>query len=511
MSKPVFDGMKESAADDRAHSAVKALRPIAGTPTATPPAPTHQSPSPRRTALVTILVDVLILLACTMAAVAGRGHLPFFRPGNDVKEYTWLVSALVISGWLFINVAFGTYGRRVLGVGTLEYKRVLAAAATAGGAVGIACFLARYPLSRGYFVIMFAVGGPTLVLARFVLRRSLQSVRRRGHLLTRVLLVGTPIHIDQVAQVLKRERWLGYTIVGALTPPSFVAAETAAGVPVVGHTDRLLTAVGDQQVDTLVFAEGSFANASEFRRTAWDLEEHRVQMIVVPGLTDVAADRIQVRPVGGLPLVFVERPQGAAAVNGMKRTFDIVCASLLLLLLAPVMAVVAVLVRLEDGGPVLFRQARVGRDNNLFQCLKFRSMVVDADEQLSSVAHLNETGGVLFKMAEDPRITRVGRLIRRLSLDELPQLWNVVRGEMSMVGPRPALPVEVARYDSDMRRRLRVRPGVTGLWQVSGRSDLSWEDTVRLDLYYVDNWSVVQDVAILLKTVRAVFRSEGAY
>jgi exopolysaccharide biosynthesis polyprenyl glycosylphosphotransferase len=234
-------------------------------------------------------------------------------------------------------------------------------------------------------------------------------------------------------------------------------------------------------------------------------------MIVVPGLTDVAADRIQVRPVGGLPLVYVERPQGAAAVNGMKRAFDIVCASTLLLLLAPVMGAVALLVRLEDGGPVLFRQARVGRDNTLFQCLKFRSMVVDADKQFSSIAHLNETGGVLFKMAEDPRITRVGRAIRRLSLDELPQLWNVVRGEMSMVGPRPALPVEVARYDSDMRRRLRVRPGVTGLWQVSGRSDLSWEDTVRLDLYYVDNWSVVQDVAILLKTVRAVFRSEGAY
>jgi exopolysaccharide biosynthesis polyprenyl glycosylphosphotransferase len=234
-------------------------------------------------------------------------------------------------------------------------------------------------------------------------------------------------------------------------------------------------------------------------------------MIVVPGLTDVAADRIQVRPVGGLPLVFVERPQGAAAVNGMKRAFDIVCASALLLLLAPVMGVVALLVRLEDGGPVLFRQARVGRDNNLFQCLKFRSMVIDADKQFSSIAHLNETGGVLFKIADDPRITRVGRAIRRLSLDELPQLWNVVRGEMSMVGPRPALPVEVARYDSDMRRRLRVRPGVTGLWQVSGRSDLSWEDTVRLDLYYVDNWSVVQDVAILLKTVRAVFRSEGAY
>jgi FlaA1/EpsC-like NDP-sugar epimerase len=246
--------MEESAADDRAHSAVKALRSAAGTPAAAPAALTHQSPSPRRTALVTVLVDVLILLACTMAAVAGRGHLPFFHPGNDVKEYTWLVSALVISGWLFINVAFGTYGRRVLGVGTLEYKRVLAAAATAGGAVGIVCFLARYPLSRGYFVIMFAVGGPTLVLARFVLRRSLQSVRRRGHLLTRVLLVGTPIHIDQVAQVLKRERWLGYTIVGALTPPSFEAAETAAGVPVVGHTDRLLTAVGDQAVDTLVFA-----------------------------------------------------------------------------------------------------------------------------------------------------------------------------------------------------------------------------------------------------------------
>lgn len=217
------------------------------------------------------------------------------------------------------------------------------------------------------------------------------------------------------------------------------------------------------------------------------------------------------RPVGGLPLVYVERPQSEAASTWLKRAFDIVGAAAVLLLASPIMAITALLIKREDGGPVLFRQERVGRDGTTFPCLKFRSMVVDAEAKLRALQSQNMADGVLFKMTDDPRITRIGKVIRRLSIDELPQLVNVLRGEMSLVGPRPSLPSEVERYHSDVMRRLRVRPGLTGLWQVSGRSDLSWDDAVRLDLYYVDNWSMMQDLHILVRTVRAVLASRGAY
>ncbi len=218
----------------------------------------------------------------------------------------------------------------------------------------------------------------------------------------------------------------------------------------------------------MIFAEGSFQSPADFRRMAWELEEHEIHMIVVPALTDISAQRLDVRPVAGLPLVDVARPQAIAAARWIKRTWDAAGAAVLLLLASPVMALVALAIKIEDGGPVLFRQTRVGLRGENFQCLKFRSMVLDAEARLAELAAANEGSGPLFKMTQDPRITTVGRFIRRFSLDELPQLWNALRGDMSLVGPRPALPTEVAQYDSDTRRRLDVRPGLTGLWQVSG-------------------------------------------
>ena len=215
--------------------------------------------------------------------------------------------------------------------------------------------------------------------------------------------------------------------------------------------------------------------------------------------------------MAGLPLVHLEAPRTLHASHWAKRVFDIVGSLALLLVTAPVTVVTALAVKFHDGGPILFRQTRIGRDGKPFSCLKFRSMVVDAEHLQADLMVNHERSAVLFKMAEDPRVTRPGKWIRRLSLDELPQLWNVFRGQMSLVGPRPPLPHEAARYGTDMNRRLRVRPGMTGLWQVSGRSDLSWDETVRLDLYYVDNWSMVQDLAILMRTVSAVLSSRGAY
>ncbi|HET7400068.1 MAG TPA: sugar transferase [Intrasporangium sp.] len=456
--------------------------------------------------------DLAIVSIATTLAAAGRTRLTVFDETTGVNVIALSIGGYVVLGWMLMNVLVGSYDRSALGVGTTEYARICSSAAVTASLMGITSYLTKFPLSRGFFVLLFALAVPALVAWRYAGRQLVHSAHSKGHLLTRVLISGDPQHVDDVAKVLSRESWLGYQIVGALLPHGHRAGITGSGIPVVGRVAETAEAVGRHLADVVVFAEGSFATPADFRHVAWDLEGRDVQMVVVPSLSDISAERVTMRPVGGLPLVLVEQPQSLGASRGLKRAFDIVGTLSVLVLALPIMAALAVAIRLEDGGPVLFRQTRVGRDGRLFECLKFRSMVVDAEARLAEIRHLNRSvEGVLFKLTDDPRVTRVGKLIRRLSLDELPQLFNVLRGDMSLVGPRPALPSEVHRYDPDVRRRLHVRPGLTGLWQVSGRSDLSWEDTVRLDLYYVDNWSIVQDVAILLRTVHAVLASRGAY
>jgi exopolysaccharide biosynthesis polyprenyl glycosylphosphotransferase len=247
------------------------------------------------------------------------------------------------------------------------------------------------------------------------------------------------------------------------------------------------------------------------RRLAWELERDDIDLIVSSALVDTAGDRITVRPVDGLAMMHIEHPRLAGGRRLIKSVFDVSVAALLLVLLAPLFLVVALVIRWDTGGAVFFRQVRVGRGGEPFRMYKFRTMHRDAEARLEAMRRQNEAGGVLFKIREDPRVTRSGRILRRYSLDELPQLINVLLGEMSLVGPRPPLPAEVEQYPQDMRRRLVVKPGLTGLWQVSGRSDLSWDESIRLDLTYVENWSLVMDLAILARTVSAVVRSSGAY
>jgi exopolysaccharide biosynthesis polyprenyl glycosylphosphotransferase len=456
--------------------------------------------------------DLLIIAVATVLAALGRTSLGLFAATADVNAVAQSVGVWIVAAWIAANVLVGTYARGHLGVGTVEYARICSAAGLTAGLIGILSYLTKFDLSRGFFVLIFAIGVPLLLLWRWTARLLVHRAHARGQLLTRVLISGSPGHVDDVAAVLERESWLGYRIVGALLPEAIPEGRTSHGVPVVGQTGETAESVLRAEADLVVFTEGAFPSAVDFRRIAWELEGHHVQMAVVPSLSDISSGRITMRPVGGLPLVHVEQPQSLGASRGLKRVFDLVGATLLLLIASPVMLVSAIAVKLQDGGPVLFRQTRVGRDGELFQCLKFRSMVVDAEAQLSGMTHLNNnTDGVLFKIQRDPRITRVGHVLRRYSIDELPQLINVINGEMSLVGPRPALPAEVRRYNPDVQRRLHVRPGMTGLWQVSGRSDLSWDDTVRLDLYYVDNWSIVQDLSILAKTIHAVIRTRGAY
>lgn len=464
--------------------------------------------SPRAQRLSLMATDLFVVLAALLASHAAlllvRGSVAM-----ELTPRTATATAVMILLWLTVTRVRGTYAHRHLRAGVEEYKRVIKSSATAAGLFGVGCFVMAFSYPRALFLLWAVIGVTGLCLARLARRRITHRLHRHGLLLTPVLVAGADHLVDGIARVLVRERWIGYKVLGAVTTEEQHA--TALGLPVLGSVDNIVDIIRKNRVRAVIFAEGAFENAEEFRRLGWKLEDSNVQMIVVPTLADISAQRLEFRPVGGLPFVDVARPQAVKSLRWIKRAADITASALLLVLASPLLLLTALMVKLCDGGQVLFRQRRVGLHGEEFDCLKFRSMCLDAEEKLADLQDRNEGAGVLFKMAKDPRVTPIGRFIRRYSIDELPQLWNTLRGDMSLVGPRPALPSEVEQYDSDAKRRLDVRPGLTGLWQVSGRSSLSWDETVRLDLYYVDNWSMVQDLIILSRTARAVLSSAGAY
>jgi exopolysaccharide biosynthesis polyprenyl glycosylphosphotransferase len=436
--------------------------------------------------------------------VSPRAH------GLSLTQSVALVAVPLVVAWIAVIALRGGYDQGVFGAGADEYKAVVNASLLTAALLGIGCYVSRFQLSRQFFLVAFMIGPVLLVTGRFILRRALHRARRHGSLAQRTIIVGSADHVDAVASVLSRETWLGYEMLGALVSKGFDQC-TAGGVSVLGHVEEAAALIRAYHADVVFVVGGAFDAPHAMRNLVWDLESDNVQVIMAPGVTDVSSARIRVRPVAGLPLLHLDRPRSQDALRWAKRTFDILGSASLLALMSPLMIWTAWQIRRNDGGPVLFRQLRVGRDGDYFTCLKFRSMVVDAEDVLPKLrGELGYAEG-LFKMHRDPRITKPGQWIRRFSIDELPQLINVLRGDMSLVGPRPPLPIEVDRYTLMQSRRLRVRPGMTGLWQVSGRSDLSWTESIRLDLYYVDNWSMIQDLVILVRTVGAVLSSRGAY
>ena len=448
--------------------------------------------------LTALSIDVAVMVGIGLIAIVGRRELDIFTSSASVESSVTVAGPLIIAGWIATIALTGGYKRDLFGAGTDEYRRVFNASVIAAGLSGVGCYLAKYDLSRGFFLLAFGAGIPALLVGRLLLRRAVQQARKHGSLRQRVLIAGSRSHVDEIAAVLRRETWLGYEVVGALTPEYDVAEETASGVPVLGNTTDATHMVGAARADVIFFAGGSVGASSQFRNSLWELERHDVQVIVAPSVTDISGERINIRPVAGLPLIHIDPPTWSDASRWGKRTFDLVGSAVLIAAFLPLLLFIAA-------------QTRTGKDGREFACLKFRTMVVDAEEKLAALQQEIGFSGGLFKLQDDPRVTSPGKWLRRFSLDELPQLLNVLRGEMSLVGPRPPLPHEVEAYDARTSRRLHVRPGMTGLWQVSGRSDLTWAETVRLDLYYVDNWSMLQDLSILGRTVGAVLGSRGAY
>ncbi|HZM79211.1 MAG TPA: sugar transferase [Candidatus Limnocylindrales bacterium] len=458
------------------------------------------------------IIDALVIVAATLGGYFAR-FAETSGPVGEAPPYILIGPGLVLAWLLFVRW-MRCYDPRVLGYGAEEYRQVLQASFRLMALVAILGYVLRSDVSRLFLGFTFVMGTGGLLLSRWIARQSLHKARARGagwsH---RVLVVGDVPHVMELVGQLRRGAWTGYQVVGACIPHALASPEPQhlSDIPVVGSFRTIVEAATASGADTIAVTASAELTASRLRRLGWQLEGSGIDLVVAPALTDVAGPRIRTRPVAGLPLIHVEPPDLNGSAKIVKGLADRLIAILGLLLLSPLLLLIALAIRLTSRGPILFRQRRVGQDGEEFDVYKFRTMVKNADRMLAKLAVLNETDGLLFKMKNDPRVTRIGRVLRRFSLDELPQLLNVLGGSMSLVGPRPPLPSEVAQYDGDVRRRLLVKPGITGLWQVSGRSDLSWEDGIRLDLYYVENWSLTADLLIMWKTLGAVFKARGAY
>lgn len=448
---------------------------------------------------------VIVTITVFGAQFVWLGTHPLGVRGASFLDYTSL-SILLIAVWTIVLSLYGTRSPRVIGYGSAEYRAIVDGVVLLFGAIAIISYLAQIDISRGYILISMPLGLALLILSRWQWRRWLARRRRRGQMVSRVLLIGEEATSERILAELSSQPEAGYVVVGACAPSGRIGGTLGdTEIPVLGNLDHLMEALRVTGADTVLISGESGLPAERVRELSWQLEAGRQHLIMAPNLTDIGGPRIHTRPVAGLPLMHVETPKYTGRQVLLKRTFDIVGSGLLLLLLSPVFLTISILVRLSSRGPIFYGQERIGLNGVPFKMLKFRSMVVGADAQLESLlAEQGTSDKPLFKVENDPRITPVGRVLRKYSLDEFPQLVNVFLGSMSLVGPRPQREGEVALYDDAARRRLIVKPGMSGLWQVSGRSALSWEDAIRLDLYYVENWSLTGDISILIRTFKAV-------
>ena len=466
-------------------------------------------PWARRYAIGLAIID----LGLIFMAVAG-GYLLRFPAMRGIwpssTQFLIMCGVLVVV-WVGALAAVGAYEARRSGTGPEEFKRVIMASLITAGAVAVVCYVGKIDIARGFVVVTIPFGMLLLLAGRAYSRRVVRQHRVRGDWNYRIVVGGTSESVRHFVEVTRRRPSAGMQVIGACVEDAPVGTELLDGVPVLGGVTDIAGVAATVGADVVALA-GAGLGPSTIRELGWSLEGTGRDLVMVPGLTEVAGPRVHVSPVDGLPMMWVERPVLRGYKRILKRAFDLASSGVMLVLLSPVFAVIGLAIRADSKGPVFFTQTRYGKSGQPFRIWKFRSMSTDAAEQHDAVvAGAGAEGELFFKVRADPRVTRVGKILRKLSLDELPQLINVANGSMSLVGPRPQVHHEVVTYDGATRRRLLVKPGMTGLWQVSGRSDLSPEDGVRLDLYYVENWSLAMDAAILGRTVHTVLRGHGAY
>lgn len=455
--------------------------------------------------------DAVAVVLCVAVAYAVR-----FVPGGSVQlsgmpraDYV-TIAVVLAAGWLLALSSERSRDARIVGIGQAEYVRVFSASWRLFATVAVAAYLFELDVARGFLAVAFPLGTLALLLERYAWRQWLRRQRDEGYFQSSLIVIGNQHRVEHLVRELNSKRRAGYRAVGAcvIGGPGRVG-EFVEGVPVLGDVDEAAEVARSVGADAVAVTGSDAISLEAVRHLGWDLEPSGAELIIAPALTDIAGPRILLSPVSGLPLVHVEAPRFSGGKYAAKTAFDWIGALILTLAVAPVLVATAVLVKLSSPGPVFYRQTRIGLNGEPFQMLKFRSMYRDADKRLEEV--MGGAVGMFYKRKDDPRITPVGKYLRRYSIDELPQLLNVLKGDMSLVGPRPQIDREVALYDRHAFRRLLVKPGLTGLWQVSGRSSLTPEESIRLDVFYVENWTLFGDLSIMLKTAKAVFSSDGAY
>lgn len=485
--------------------------------------PVQPLPAPTRRDWEAVLVrrarigdSAVVLVAVVVAQVVRFGNVSVAAETSLIDLNYTLISIAFFVSWVTTLAVCGAYSPRVFGGGPDEYRVIVSATLRLFGLIAIFALILRAEFARGYLAIAVPVGLLGLLLSRWIGRKVIARQRERGESQTAVLVVGRERAVLEVARLFALSVASGHTVVGVCIPGHKGARGESIYVdsrpiPIYGDEHSVIKALELSGADTVAVTATEELGHEGIRQLVWDLEPYDVDLVVSPGVVDVAGPRLLMRPVAGLPLIHVEKPtyQGSKRIG--KTVFDIVFAVFALVMVSPILAVTAIAIKLTSKGPVFYKSERMGLDGEPFSMLKFRSMVRDADQQICDLLQDNEGADHLFKIRNDPRVTKVGRVIRRFSIDELPQFWNVLVRDMSVVGPRPPLRREVEGYEDKVHRKLLVNPGVTGLWQVSGRSDLSWEESVRLDLSYVENWSMVGDILIIVKTFKAVVAGAGAY
>ncbi len=459
----------------------------------------------RRAHIATLVgIDATLIVLAEVIAYLGRFDL-------EATDYIFLRYGLISAGllvlWLLVAAASGAYESRYFGTGPGEYKRVLAGTTQTFALVAIAAYAFQFNIARGFITASFVVGLLLLLMGRNLARHWLVRQRHQGLLSHRALVVGSVGSVNEMAVALLEHPQAGLRAVAACTPTPTNDSEWLS-VDRVGGIGDVAECARKAGVDTVVVTSGPHINARTLRTIAWSLEGRGIDLVVTPSLSGVAIPRLSMRPVGGVTLLHVDEPEFTGAKRWVKAIIDRIGAAVGLLLLSPLLLVVTILIRVSDRGPAIYRQYRIGMNGRRFQVYKFRSMYTDADQRLAELRADNDADGLLFKLKTDPRVTRIGVILRRTAIDELPQLFNVLMGHMSLVGPRP-LAVLDSDFEGDVRRRLLVKPGITGLWQIGER--LNWEDAVRLDLDYVENWSLSLDLTILARTVLTVARGGGSY
>ena len=411
-----------------------------------------------------------------------------------------LLAFLVLGSWLFFLWFNGSRDTNILGFGADEYKKLINATLLSFTAVAFVSYIFKLEISRLFVLSIFPFGLLVLFIVRRILRRRLLRARSQGRYLSRVLLLHSGAS-DPVEQRLALAQHAGFNIVHKI-----VTAEK-----VNFDVKEIVSKALSNNCDSIMVGQSAVISATELRKLGWALEQTNIDLIVAPAVTEIAGPRLKVSNVEGLPLLHLEQPAFSGASRVTKRILDLTISIVGLIFISPFLLIVAILIKSSDRGSVLYTQKRIGQNNKEFNVYKFRTMYEGSHELRAQVMAETNKDPRLAKDPQDPRITKPGLFLRRWSIDEIPQIINVLKGEMSLVGPRPPLAEEVNKYEKSETRRLLVKPGLTGLWQVSGRSELDWEDAVRLDLYYVENWSLTLDILIIIRTAAAVWRGEGAY